>query len=65
MAAMQDDMEKMRREKDAEIDAIMLEYESKLQNTVEEVKNACNKEKEVSTCHVSFVRLRGDHGWPC
>ena len=55
MAAMQDDMEKMRREKDAEIDAIMLEYESKLQNTVEEVKNACNKEKEVSTCHVSFA----------
>ena len=47
MAAMQDDMEKIRREKDSEIDSIMQEYEAKLRETVEEVRNTCNQEKEV------------------
>ena len=45
---MQKEMEEMRRTQDAEIEKYVKEFEEKLQETVEEVKTECNREKEVS-----------------
>ena len=50
MAAIQDEMEQVRKERDDEIDRIIGEYESKLKQTEDEIRTECNQEKEVCMC---------------